>query len=214
MFSNQTGGKMSCKKCNKKTAGRLCNECRETVRWCSKCQNFYSFDKFPPSLVGHLCRECKRKTELERRKKKAGKCIDCNKNLSKPESKRCVSCSAKKNINEYNSSAPKGHITKHGYRMVYECRPGDDTNSKMLEHRWRMEIHLDRKLKRSETVHHKNGNRLDNSIGNLELWCSNHCSGTRVKDKIEHSIDFLLEYFDLIDEEQLTLMRMKFNGKE
>lgn len=162
-----------------------------------------------------MCRECKKNIELDRRKRKAGKCIDCNNQLSKPSSVRCASCSAKKNLDQYNSSyVPKGHITKHGYKSIYEYRPGDDQKTKILEHRWKMEIHLDRKLKRSETVHHKNGDRLDNSIDNLELWCSNHCSGTRVKDKVTYAIDFLLEYFDLIDEEQLKLIGMKFNGKE
>lgn len=32
--------------------------------------------------------------------------------------------------------------------------------------------------------------------------------------KVAYAIDFLLEYFDLIDEEQLKLIGMKFNGKE
>jgi hypothetical protein len=39
----------------------------------------------------------------------------------------------------------------------------------MLEHRHVMELAIGRKLKRSETVHHKDENKQNNRIGNLEL---------------------------------------------
>lgn len=63
-----------------------------------------------------------------------------------------------------------------------------------LEHRIMMEAHLGRRLTPQETVHHKNGVRHDNRLGNLELWTSSHPRGQRVSDKIVWAIELLEQY--------------------
>lgn len=41
------------------------------------------------------------------------------------------------------------------------------------EHRYKMQIHLGRKLNQNEVIHHINGNSLDNQIDNLEIMTQN-----------------------------------------
>lgn len=48
-----------------------------------------------------------------------------------------------------------------------------------MEHRLAMELHLKRLLRRDEVVHHKNGDRQDNRLANLELMDKRAHDGNR-----------------------------------
>lgn len=95
------------------------------------------------------------------------------------------------------SCAWKGgrHKDKNGYIQVWNPEhPNCRSAGYIHEHRLVMSKFLGRPLLSNENVHHKNGDRSDNRIENLELWTSNQPSGQRVKDKIEWAVNFLKQY--------------------
>lgn len=59
-----------------------------------------------------------------------------------------------------------------------------------------MEQAIGRNLLETETVHHKNGQRDDNRLENLELWNCSQPPGQRVEDKIAWAKEILELYGD------------------
>lgn len=64
----------------------------------------------------------------------------------------------------------------------------------IAEHRLVMERHLGRELLPHETVHHRNGDRSDNRLSNLELWSSSHPRGQRAIDKLRWAREIIALY--------------------
>jgi hypothetical protein len=70
-----------------------------------------------------------------------------------------------------NAEYGSGHVNRDGYRTVMH------KGKRVGEHRVVMAKHLGRDLLPAETVHHRNGDKLNNAIENLELWIGNHGRG-------------------------------------
>ena len=116
-----------------------------------------------------------------------------------PEKYCSLSCTGKAGSAHIAARARGYYVDKHGYRILMNGKRG---GYKQPEHRAVMEAHIGRPLKPHETVHHKDGDRQNNALENLELWSTRHGKGQRVSDQIEFCIDFLREYgFSVIEPE-------------
>lgn len=85
--------------------------------------------------------------------------------------------------------SPDGYVHSSGYRKLVK-RGG----VQVYEHREIMSKRMGRPLRREESVHHKDGNKLNNELSNLELWSSKHLGGQRVVDKVQFAIEILTLY--------------------
>ena len=83
------------------------------------------------------------------------------------------------------------HVSPDGYVKVPDK---SGRGRSILEHRLVMEEHLGRQLLPTENVHHKNGDRQDNRIENLELWSTSQPQGQRPEDKLKWAKEILALY--------------------
>lgn len=85
-----------------------------------------------------------------------------------------------------------------GYVRVFLGKgvPGAYADGWALEHRVVMERMLGRPMLTTESVHHRNGVKTDNSEANLELWVRQQPPGQRVDDVVAHARSILALYGD------------------
>ena len=122
----------------------------------------------------------------------------------------CRPCVAKKK----GRAQPTGSTAynwKGGRRLSAECyvmvrcpKHPAAQNGYVQEHRLVMEQFIKRCLLKGETVHHKNGDRADNAIENLELFSCNHGNGQRYDDMSATEIKMLIEHLQQLLEAKLA----------
>lgn len=121
-------------------------------------------------------------------------CPKCGRRKRK-ESEACRLCSSLPGSSSPSWKGGKIHLRSSGY--VYatcSTHPRATSNGYVLEHILVMEKSLGRYLLPKETVHHKNGQKNDNRIENLELWSGNHPTGCRVEDLFSWAKEILKTY--------------------
>lgn len=76
-------------------------------------------------------------------------------------------------------------ISRYGYRMIYKPdHPNSQKDGYILEHRYVMSEFLGRPLSNEEHIHHKDENKLNNDIRNLEIISKSDHSKLHRKNKI------------------------------
>lgn len=203
---------------------RKCKPCSkvievEVIKRCTKCKilkptsEFYTTSKSKGGRPRNPCKDCTRSDQknyqdsngsinYHRRKiKNDVRCLECRKLIGSVRQRKnrleasglCLSCSKKKE-RTYNY---KGwHIHRNGYKVL-SCMsdyPGSDKKGNVMEHRFVYQEFLGRPLLPFENIHHRNGNRLDNRIENLELWSESQPSGQRIEDKVTWAEELLRLY--------------------
>ena len=135
-------------------------------------------------------------------KNKGEQCI--NPRCSRPAHSKgyCKNCGRKvEQFGDPNAGKSKGNyslerrVNHAGYITWYDpTSVHSNASGWVLEHRYEMGEFLGRRLLDSESVHHKDGDRLDNRLSNLELWSKSQPAGQRVEDKLVWAREIIALY--------------------
>jgi hypothetical protein len=126
-------------------------------------------------------------------------CVVLAQNLRSGNSRSCGCLQVEMAQNKKGPHGEGRQLTKQGYVKLY-VEDGDRRYLRNPDSRYELEhvLVMSRSLRRpllpEETVHHKNGERSDNRLDNLELWSSAHPPGQRVEDKVKWAREILSLY--------------------
>ncbi len=138
--------------------------------------------RYHDKLIYHACVDCgkERWVTLRRGKPNNERCLQCV--CKAPEFRSNLSVKAKRRIGEKASNWRGGKSYIDGYIYVYVSpddffHPMVESRNRVREHRLVMAKFLHRCLLPWEIVHHRNGNKADNRLENLELLSSARHNG-------------------------------------
>jgi len=168
-----------------KTTGQYCSRScwyraydKTDERTCNVCGHMFS-GRPNQKTCSYACADISRRTAVRNTH-----CAYCKKPLASnchPRTRFCSrSCGAHERDRNGKPNAPEGTRSKDGSGYI-RLKVGKRW---VREHRYVMEQQLGRPLEKYEHVHHKDGDRSNNQLDNLELWTiRKDPAGQRVVDK-------------------------------
>ena len=141
----------------------------KTCNYCDSVLLQQNFDSYRMYRRAKYCnKDCYQKAHAKKFVK--AYCLFCDKEFDTCENQPKIFCSLRCRY-DHNKRDGSTYVGVNGYRYikVHGHPNGAQSNYWMLEHRHTMEQHLGRYLTSDETVHHKDCDKLNNSIENLEV---------------------------------------------
>lgn len=167
---------------------RVCALCKET-----KPIEMFDWKNKETGARQYRCKPCRSTNPGFVRERRVYFCLDCGVEITR-KGLRCKTCAwddRKSNSRQKKSISSKGYVVIGGHQSHSNSRG----NGQIFEHTLVMSAYKDRPLRDDEIVHHKNGDRTDNRIENLEL-CSNKKQppGQRIEDLVFWARDLIRLY--------------------